>query len=559
MKKAEIIAKVKGMPSYVKSHWNTPEEGEYLSLKEIAAYTVSQAGTYIYMTASGIMTFSASYFCGAIMEIAAMDFYLINLVSTIIGYILMFTNPIGMLIYENHGRLSSGMKKFAHISYAGQILLGLMCYFIPTNTFEFIMTGLPQIAGNILVVGGVTGYINWFIRRKFCAKYGRVKPFIVLCSIPSAIIVSIIPYLPVQDLSYAGKLTVLHFAFTFMNFFYNNFIGVNNLVAFMTPNSQERQKLHSIIPIITGLFPSVINMFFPMLIASTGGYLNITTYKVFVPIFALIGAFFSLAAFFCKERVMEENIEKRKKVKFFEGAKNALKNKYLWITNISNILGQWQYLVGSLLSWWFIYSLRMEWFSGVAANIVVVGMTVGNLLCPVFTKRFQKRDILIASRGITLLTVFFSLIAVKMESIVIFMVATLLRNTIQPVETGIVNGLAGDIQNYHHWKYGERSDSLSGVFGWFMNPINVAIGYILPWLLERVGFTSDWDVLFDSAILNDVFNIYVWCSVIGVVLATVPFFFYDLTKEKHDMCVSELKKRLEEAEAQDNAEQEVVL
>ena len=59
------------------------------------------------MTASGIVTFSTAYICGAIMEIPAMDFYMINLVSTIIGYILLFINPANMLIYENHGRLSA--------------------------------------------------------------------------------------------------------------------------------------------------------------------------------------------------------------------------------------------------------------------------------------------------------------------------------------------------------------------------------------------------------------------------------------------------------------------
>lgn len=546
----EIVGKIKTAPAYVKEHWNKPADGEYLSLKEVAAYTASQAGTYIYLTAGNLMTFSASYFCGSIMGLAAMDFYLINLVSTILGYVLMFTNPVSMLIYENHGRLSKGMKIFAHFTYAGQTLIGLLCYLIPENSFEAILMGLPQIVGNILFIGGITGYLTWAIRRLFCAKYGRVKPFIIICAIPSAIIVSIIPYLPTEGMDYSHKLIMLHFAFTLMNFFYNSFIGVNGMVAFMTPNSQERQKLHSIVPIITGLFPSIINIFFPILIATTGGYLNITTYRIFIPIFAILGALVSMFALFCKERVIEESIETRKKVKFFEGAKHALKNKYLWIVNISNVIGQWQWLTGTLLSWWFIYSLRMEWFSGIAANIVVVGMTLGNALCPMLTKRFQKRDILIISKGISLVTVFGCLLAVKTESIILFMAAMLLRNTIQPVETGITTGLGGDIQNYHHWKYGERSDSLSGVFSWFLNPINMGIGYIVPWLIELTGFTSDWDVLYDSTILNNVFNIYTWCTIAGIILFTIPYFFYDLTKEKHDMCVKELQERLEKANSE---------
>ncbi|MBR2411359.1 MAG: MFS transporter [Clostridia bacterium] len=557
MKVSEIIGKVKEAPAYVKAHWNTPAEGEYLSLKEIAAYTASQAGTYIYATAGGLMTFSASYFCGSIMGIAAMDFYLINLVSTIINYVLMFMNPISMLIYENHGRLSSGMRKFAHISYIGEILAGAACYFIPMNTFDMIMPGLPQLIGNILLISGVTNYITWFIRRKFCAKYGRVKPFIVICAIPSAILVSIIPFLPVEGLSYSYKLIVLHGAFSLMNYFYNSFIGVNGLVTFMTPNSQERQKLHSIVPIITGLFPSIINMFFPFLISITGGYLNITTYKVFIPIFAGIGALISLCAIFCKERVIEENIEKRKKVKFFEGAKNALKNKYLWMLNIANVVGQWQWLMASILDLWFIYLLRTESIMGIAKNLVVIGMTAGNILCPILTAKFQKRDILLVSKAVALVILFGALFAVKSENLIIYLILMFLRNTIQPVETGIALGLGADIQNYHHWKYGERSDSVSGVFSWFLNPINMGLGYLLPWVLELCGFTSDWDVYYDSTVLNNVFYVYIWGAIISTALFGASFIFYDLTKEKHDMCVKELKERLEKAENEESEEQAV--
>ena len=164
MNKTEIVQKIKGAPAYVREHWDKPNEGEYLPLKEVVAYTAAQAGSYIFMTASGIMTFSASYFCGAIMGLAAIDFSIINLLGTIVGYILIFLNPISVLIYENHGQLTPKMRKFAHCAYIGEILLGIACYFIPSAPFEFIMKGLPQVVGNIVLLGGVTNYITWFIR-----------------------------------------------------------------------------------------------------------------------------------------------------------------------------------------------------------------------------------------------------------------------------------------------------------------------------------------------------------------------------------------------------------
>ena len=84
-----------------------------------------------------------------------------------------------------------------------------------------------------------------------------------------------------------------------------------------------------------------------------------------------------------------------------------------------------------------------------------------------------------------------------------------------------------------------------------MNPVIMAVGLIVPWMLKSVGFTSDWDVLYDSQILNNVFSIYTWATVIGIVFVTVPFFFYDLTKEKHDMCVRELQERVKVIEEED--------
>ena len=556
MKKEQIIGFIKGAPAYVKSHWKTPGKGEHLSLSEILAYMFTQAGSYVFMTFSAIMVFGSTYFTGSIMGIANVDFATIGIIGTVISYVMIFLNPIGTLIYENHGKLNKKMKIFAIIAYSLQIILGVACYFVPTTAFEFIIKGLPQIVGNNLVIAGVTNYWNWGVRRLFSEKYGRLKPILVLTGIPSAILTSIIPFLPVQGLSYTSKLVILHFAFSLLDYFYGNFTNVGGLVTFMTPNSQERQKLFSIVPIISGAFSSVISLFLPMLIASTGGYLNIKTYRVFVPFFCFAGALMALAVIKCKERVIEQKGENRKEVTFFKGAKQVFQNKYFWIVNISNVLGQWQWLIGNLLSWWFIYSLRMEWFSGVAANIVVIGMTAGNIACPILTSKFEKRTILIISRYSTMLMALGIVLAVKMENIVVFIVAMFLKNTIQPVVDGVGQGINADIQHYHQWKFGERADSMSGIFSWFLNPVIAFSGYIMPYILKTIGFTSDWDVLYDSVILNKVFTVYTWGTILSIFLLTLPYFFYDLTKEKYNLCIKELEERA--GVRKDEDEQQVI-
>lgn len=555
MKKLELISKVKSVPGYVRSHWNTPNEGEYLSLKEIAAFTVAQGGTYMYLTLLSIVSFSSTYFCGAIMGIAAMDFYVIGLIGTVLDYAFILLNPFGVLIYENHGRLTGKTKIFANIAYCVLIVSGVVCFLLPKDSFSFIINGFPQFIGTKLLVTGFTSYFTWIVRRLFCAKHGRVKPLLLACGFPAAVLFSVIPFLPVENLDYTSKVILLNLVFSFANYFHGIFMDTNGLVTFITPNSQERQRLYSIVPIVTGFIPSVINIFLPILIQTTGGYLNIQTYRVFVPIFCFAGVICSLAVVKCKERVIEPPLEKRARVTFFKGAKKVLSNKYFWISNISSTLGQWQWLVDGLLTWWFVYSLRMEWFSGIAASIVVVGMTVGNIACPILTGKFQKRDILIISRAVMVFTIFGVVIAVKTESIVIFMASMILKNTVKPVIDGVNAGMNADVQMYHQWKYGERADSMSGIFSWFLRPVTLGIGYVMPYLLKINGFTSDWDVLYDGSILNKVFTLYTWGTIIALVIMTIPYIFYDLTKEKYEICVRELQERMKEINGEEASEE----
>lgn len=557
MDKNKIISTIKQAPKYVKDHWKTPNEGEYLSLSEAVAYMFTQAGTYVFITFGSIMAFGATYFTGSIMGIENVDFATISIIGTIIGYIFIILNPLGVLIYENHGKLPKNTRILAHIAYCAQIIVGIACYFIPSIKFETIIKGLPQLVGNNLLVAGLTNYFTWLIRRLFSEKHGRLKPITIACAFPAAIIMSIIPYLPVQNLSYTNKLIILNFAFSLLNYFYQAFINVNSLVTFLTPNSQERQRLFSIVPIFSGFFSSIISMFLPMLISITGGYLNIKTYRVFVPIFCFVGAGISMAVLKCKERIIEPPAEKRKQVTFWHGAKQVLQNKYFWIINISNTLGQWQWLIGNLLAWWFIYSLRKEWLSGIAANIVVVGMTLGNVACPILTRKFEKRTILIISRFLTIIMCFGIMLAVKTGSIVLFIIALTLKNTIQPVVDGVNQGINADVQHYHQWRFNERADSMSGIFSWFLNPVVMIMGYIIPAILKGIGFTSDWDALYDTTILSNVFSIYTWATIAAIVMLTIPYFFYDLTKEKYEQCVEELKQRVAEVDQRDDMQNEM--
>ena len=111
--------------------------------------------------------------------------------------------------------------------------------------------------------------------------------------------------------------------------------------------------------------------------------------------------------------------------------------------------------------------------------------------------------------------------------------------------------MGADQWDYQQYKYGERLDGFAGIFGLFTTPLTMLTGMIVPAIFAAIGFTSDWDILFDPLMRNKVILIAVVLNGISGVLGIIPYFFYDLSTEKHKFIIEELKKR---AEAEEEAE-----
>ncbi len=532
----------------VKTNWNTPKPGEYTSLKEFLFYCLGIMGVCAFtFICNDTVSFTASYLCGSIFEIQMMDFTIITFISLAVKYATLYIESISMTIFENLGHLEGKKRRTAIIAYVACALVGVAFYFVPASPFESIIKGLPQLIANILVIMGVGGLVNWFLRAKFCQKYGRYKPFLVAYGIPISIITCIIPFIP-TTLEYTTRLVVLHFLFTLRDRFaaihYNN---PKAIVALITPNTVERQKYHSIGAIFLGFLRSIFRIVFPIMIRATGGLLDIRSYRFFVPILCVFGfgmAFFTLGI---KERVAAGQTS-APKVEFGKSSKALLKNKYFWIVNIAAVFGLWNAIADGVINYTLVYSLRIEWITGLV-SIVGITSVVGNLAMPALVKRFEKRNIILCMRAIWILVTAGYLLGLNNgNSVPILMFFIFLRSAISAGCGGLTDGLNADILDYHQWKTGQRADNMIGIFGWFTTPIGTLLGLVAPALLKFAGFTSDWDVLFDSAVFSNVMHIYVYLGIVGLILATLPFIGYDLTREMHDKCVKEIAER-EAAEA----------
>lgn len=527
---------------YVKNRWSSPAKGEYTNLQEFLSYCFGTMGICGFtFLLNDVVSFASGYFCGSIMEIKLMDFTVVSIIAMVVKYATLYIESISMTIFESLGQLDKKKAKTARIAYILCAAIGIGCYFIPSAPFESIIKGLPQIVGNMLTVMGVGGLFNWFLRSKLCKKYGRYKPFMMLYGIPVAIFTVTMAFVP-PTLNYTTKIVLLHLLVTLRGRFSALYCdNPTAIVALITPNMVERQKYYSFGGIFLGFFRSIFRIVFPIMIVKTGGYLSITSYRVFVPVLALASIIMGFAFIKVKERVAVSTND-TPKIDFKKSAKSLLSNKYFWIINLSNMFALWNMLADGVINFIFIYKMRIEWIIGFL-SIVGVTSVVGNLLTPVLIKRFEKRTCILFMRSVWTAVTACYLIALKLESIPLLLLLIFIRSAISAACNGITNNMTADVLDYHQWKTGERADNMQGIFGWFTTPIGTALGLVSPFLFAKFGYTSDWDVLFDTQIFNNIMNVYVVLTVVGLIISTIPYIFYNYTREQHDNCVEEIRQR----------------
>lgn len=534
--------KIKQGIDFLKLRWSTPAPREKTNLKEFLSYCVGTLGICGFtFVCSEMVAFTAGYFCGSIMEIKLMDFTIITFIALVVKYATLYIESINMTIFENLGHLTSSKAKKAAAAYIICTVIGIAFYFVPSAPFDSIIKGLPGIIGNTLTVMGAGGLVNWYLRGKLCKKYGRYKPFMMIYGIPVTLITIAITFVP-TTLDYTVKLVLLHFLFTLRGRFTSIYCdNPTAIVALITPNMVERQKYYSIGGIFTGNLRSIFRIIFPILIVSTGGYLAVESYRVFIPILSVISLLIGLTFVKVKERVAVNQIE-TPKIDFKKSAKSLFENKYFWIINLANTFALWNALADGVINYIFIYQLRMEWIVGII-SIINVTSAVGNILTPWLIKRFEKRTCILIMRSVWIVMIALYPVALKLQSVIMLMVIIFIRSAISAACNGITANMGADVLDYHQWKTGERADNMQSIFAWFTTPVATVLGLVSPWLLEKFGYTSDWDVLFDASIFSNIMYVYVFLTIGGLVISTIPYLFYNFTKAQHDKCVEEIRLR----------------
>jgi len=160
-----------------------------------------------------------------------------------------------------------------------------------------------------------------------------------------------------------------------------------------------------------------------------------------------------------------------------------------------------------------------------------------------------------AGRIVAILQLAAGYYAISSGNVWLFFILSYVGNIFNSASIMVRRAMQADVWDYQQWMSGERLDGCMGIFGMLFAPLTTLVTMAVPTAYAAIGFTSDWDILFSDVYRNKVFLATLTLTLIATVLSIIPFFFYDLTEEKHAKVIEDLKQRkLEKEESQEKLE-----
>ncbi len=505
--KQSLIAKAKEGLKTLKSHWKTPPEGYFVNYKEflcmaMGSGSLSALGVILQWTTIAInIPMMISYF-----KVSSGFVFLTGIVGSIIG---LFRAPILSMIIDNSNSKKGKFKPFLPWTAAITIVCFTAIPFIPLAWTENILFSF---------------------------------------NIPS------MPFFGVEastvDLSLA---MIVLFSINQVGAFFHTLlnqclVGIEQTIS---PVSQERANIGAFKGLVSNLPSSIVNIILPlaaglMFADSDNPMNNIELYRWAFPFCGVATILLVLFAYFgTEERAVVHN-EYVAKVKFWDGTKQLLFNKYFWIITIYNIAVGVRGNINMYL-WICNYGIggQAGAFALTICNIVLNNALVpGMLVGPLMIKKWGKKNVMLIS------TIGFTVMALMqlftLGSPYLMLVGIFFQNIFNGLS--YISGImAPDVLDYQQWKTGKRLEgfwqnssafimTLCGFFTSALMPLFMSLG--------GVGFGDNIDeALKDPVIMENTFRSVTWLGIIASVICILPLFFYDLTEAKHANYIRALKLR----------------
>ncbi len=554
----------------VKTHWKTPAEGKYVPYKEYlniffavgSNYTASKVLEYIYF-ATGCFLIMHHY------QLPYLTFSIISIINMPLGYV---TALIWWFVCDNLGFLPGKTEKKLYTVYILMATFGLSLIlfdasqlFDPNSRFIIYLNSLEgmsatacfKVFGTHFLYSGWVGARNIFWRKKLIPKFGRYKYSLYSDMIPKCIVVILIGWLPLYEIpDVSTRVWAANLLFAIYGVF-----GFGNVLETTTqsisPDPTERILVRTYPVKLSHFLQTIMTIIIPALVGTLkNGWADINFFRWVIPgTFIACAVLTMIGAGNIKERIPQPPLEKKVNIKFWDGMFGVLHNKYRWINTMVGLLDSLGNGMLAFTSILYLYTFRLAGLPYSIIQLVIsFAGTPPDLLTPYFLKRFSYKQIMIfyqltraIGNGALVAAIWFFGDNLVICGTVCCLVMFLMEMT-KTVPTSAGHDMNVRINDYQMYLSGERLESFSGIFGWFTGPITSFVGLIIPLLLLSYGFNSNWDILFLDEARLKIVVVPLLIDVVGFLLMTIPYFFWDYDTNKQNKVMQVLKRRAEVTE-----------
>lgn len=563
--KTSAGSKLKNFFGEFTTHWSKPAPGKYVPYKEYLSVFIGGGGDYALQRVLGLLSFGTG--CWLVVfyyQIPVLTFSIIGTFFMVQGY---FWSILNMIVSDNLGFLPKKTERSFNLIYAFFVVLGILFLVFdfakilpfPQGVVSYfdslpglnLRASLKIFAAHWVCVG-YGGLRAIFIRKRWLKKLGRYKLFAYTNVLPCMLLYILICWLPLYNNPLTERVWQLYLLFSLKDMF--GYTGSALTIAnTISPNAHERMLVRAYPEKLSHLLNSLlVDTAFPIIAAYTGGQTNVNTFRYVIPVmimFCTVIMFKGLGSI--QERIPQPPVEVKKYIPFWEGINGVMKNKYRWINAISGMIDALGNGGQNIQNMILIYTWREQGLVFVLVkNLIKFVGNPGAFLAPWIRKRFSFKSMMVFRRIVLALESVGFIIACTVFKEDYFLSGLIMLISILICDAlNSAIGLAQDdmgvrINDYQMYLSGERLENFGGVVNWFTNPISALISLIIPILYYRIGFNSDYDILFSDDIRNLCIVIGVAFDLVGHILCALPYlFFWDYTDEKHEKVIKVLEKR----------------
>ena len=559
------MSKMKSFFADVKEHWSVPDssKGRFVPYKEYLTIFTGVAMNYGVQSPLKYLSFAAS--CYLIMYHYRLPYVAFSII-TLIGMPLSYLwNILGWVVKDNLGILEKKTERKYMIAYGSIAAFGLL--FLIFDVSQIMPAGLTtrldglsginamsffKIIGVQLFVNAYTGLRDILWRKKLVPKYGRYKYSLFANYFQKCVVILLLGWLPINEKQMPDVNQRLWIAYLlFMLFTMFNFDNViESCTQTISPNPQERLWVRTWPVKLSHLLENVFTLIIPLIGIA---FDDIRLYRYVLPaVFIVLGALTLVATRGIKERIPQPPLEKKQKVSFWYGVSQVMRNKYRWLNMFSSLIDSLGNGALTTFNIVFFFSMRL-YTQGILYGIMKLlnsfRTTPLSFAAPYFIRKFSYRTLKIfkqichALRCVMIIgAVYFLRDRQELCGWVIFIIEFIVYGMITVCEVA-ESDMNIRLNDYQMYLSGERLESSAEVFRWFINPVTTVVSLIIPLIVLRFGFNSNWDVLFIDQTRFGIIAVPILFDLVGHILMVFPYIFWDYDNEKHNYVMEVLKQR----------------